>query len=355
MAIDRTARLLNIAQNGDDADLRLNAIEQLGDAQYKGNTDVLNALVKIMQGRDDHAMAYKERRAALEALAAIGDTNAVKFIIYALEDDSTPVKVAAANTLGTLGTEEAIQPLLGITKDSNEDVRSAAISALGKIGTSFPVSVEALIPLLADPDDAVRGMVRDLIEAMNPSATIGFLLTALQDPNSTIRGAVVEILGDLKDERARASLQKSYEDDQSEWVRSRAKWALDQLPKPDFPFQTKAKLAPPPPLDTLTIMRANKPQWPSLDGNPLKDVDDIQREREAQQAQATPASSTSPQEMSHDQIQEMIDQLDMRLINGEITEATYKSLVARWESRLQALPPDDTPPPPQPLQNPRND
>lgn len=349
MAIDRTERLLNIAQNGDDPELRLNAIEQLGDAQYNGNSEVLNALVKIMQGRDDHAMAYKERRAALIALAEIGDMNAVKFIIYALEDDSTPVKIAAANTLGKLGAEEAITPLLTVTQDTNDEVRKAAVMALGEIGAKFPISVEALIPMLADPDDNVREVVRDLIEGLNPSATIGFLLTALQDTNSTIRGAVVEILGDLADERARASLQKAYEDDSSEWVRSRARWALDQLPMPEFPPPAKSRPAPPPPLDTLTLMRANKPQWPSLDGSPLKDIDDIQRERENQQQQSPPSSATTPQPMSREQIQGMIDQLDVRLVNGEISEATYNRLVERWQERLQSLTS------PQDPNNPRHD
>ena len=349
MAIDRIERLLNIAQNGDDVELRLNAIEQLGDAQYKGNGEILNALVKIMQGNDDHVMAYKERRAALVALAEIGDTNAVKFIIYALEDDSTPVKIAAANTLGKLGAEEALTPLLAVMQDSNDEVRKAAVMALGEIGAKFPVSVEALIPMLADPDDEVRGVVRDLIEAMNRWATIGVLLTALQNTNSTIRGSVVEILGDLADERARASLQKAYEDDSSEWVRSRARWALDQLPAPEFPPPAKSRPAPPPPLDTLTLMRSNKPQWPSLSGTPLKDIDDIQREREAQQLQSTPSSATTPQEMSREQIQVMIDQLDVRLVNGEISEATYNRLVERWQERLQTL----IPPPRS--NNPRHD
>jgi hypothetical protein len=33
----------------------------------------------------------------------------------------------------------------------------------------------------------------------------------------------------------------------------------------------------------------------------------------------------------------MIDSLDMKLMNGEISEETYKSLVAKWQERLKQL------------------
>lgn len=348
MSIDRTARLLNIAQTGDDPELRLEAIDQLGDAEYKGNTEVTSALVNIMQDRDDYAMAYKERRAALHALAKIGDTNAVQFITYALEDDSSPVKVAAANALGKLGSADSIQPLIAVTADDNDEVRQAAVMALGEIGEKYPVSVEVLIPLLADPKDEIRDIVRDVIEAMNPAGTLGFLMTALEEPNSTVRGAVAEILGELKDERARSALQRTYEDDKSEWVRGRAKWALDQLPPPQFPTikRQKQKLAPSSPQNTLDIMRASKPQWPSLDGTPIKDIDDIQREKEeaararkaqAQQAAQQPAKDSTSFEITREQIQGMLDQLDVRLASGEISEDTYPRLAQRWETRLKSL------------------
>jgi hypothetical protein len=51
-----------------------------------------------------------------------------------------------------------------------------------------------------------------------------------------------------------------------------------------------------------------------------------------QAAVAPPANPTTKAE-----IQAMIDNLDMKLANGEITEDTYKRLAAKWEERLKAL------------------
>jgi hypothetical protein len=38
------------------------------------------------------------------------------------------------------------------------------------------------------------------------------------------------------------------------------------------------------------------------------------------------------------EIQSLLDLLDVRLANGGISEATYKTLVAKWESRLANAP-----------------
>lgn len=48
--------------------------------------------------------------------------------------------------------------------------------------------------------------------------------------------------------------------------------------------------------------------------------------------EAAPATPTTAAE-----IQAMIDNLDMRLANGEITESTYERLVAKWEAKLKEL------------------
>lgn len=333
MSIDRTERLINIAQTHDDQQMRLDAIAQLGDSQYAGDTAVRAALIDIMQAKGKSAMAYKDRRAAIQALAEIGDPEAVKFIGFALEDESTMVKIAAANALGKLGEPESVDTLITAMQDSNDEVRHAAIEALAAISTVKPIPIDGLIPLLADPNDEVRRIVEDLIEGLNPNLTMGFLLTALEDPNSTIRGAVAEILGELEDERARAALQRIYDNDSSQWVKGRAKWALDQLPKPDFPQVQRDKPAPPPPKSALEIMREQKPSWPSLGGKqPLQDWDDQQEDTKPE---ASPQASGGG--MTREQVQAILDQLDVRLVNGEISEATYNRLHQRWQDRLESL------------------
>lgn len=54
------------------------------------------------------------------------------------------------------------------------------------------------------------------------------------------------------------------------------------------------------------------------------------------QQQAGPAAaSASPQ--TKEQIQQMLDSLDLRFSNGQITEDTYKQLTAKWQARLKEM------------------
>ncbi|MBX3066745.1 MAG: SPFH domain-containing protein [Anaerolineae bacterium] len=52
-------------------------------------------------------------------------------------------------------------------------------------------------------------------------------------------------------------------------------------------------------------------------------------------AQAAPAATPNP--TTKEQVQALIDNLDMKLANGEISEATYNKLVAKWEAKLKEL------------------
>lgn len=49
-------------------------------------------------------------------------------------------------------------------------------------------------------------------------------------------------------------------------------------------------------------------------------------------AAAAPANPTTPAE-----VQALLDTLDLRLANGEISESTYDKLYARWETRLKEM------------------
>lgn len=50
---------------------------------------------------------------------------------------------------------------------------------------------------------------------------------------------------------------------------------------------------------------------------------------------AAPAAPAQPQ--TREQIQAMLDSLDMKLANGEISEAIYNNLVAKWQEKLKSL------------------
>jgi hypothetical protein len=54
-----------------------------------------------------------------------------------------------------------------------------------------------------------------------------------------------------------------------------------------------------------------------------------------QPQQAASSAPAAPQ--TKEEIQAMIDSLDMKLANGEISEDTYNRLVAKWQERLKQL------------------
>ena len=56
---------------------------------------------------------------------------------------------------------------------------------------------------------------------------------------------------------------------------------------------------------------------------------------ESAQAPAQPVASSNPQ--TADEIQGAIDALDMRLMNGEISEAIYNRLLGKWQQKLDEL------------------
>jgi hypothetical protein len=57
------------------------------------------------------------------------------------------------------------------------------------------------------------------------------------------------------------------------------------------------------------------------------------QQQPAQQAAST--SGSAPQ--TKEEIQAMIDGLDVKLMNGEISEATYQRLLEKWQARLKEL------------------
>jgi membrane protease subunit (stomatin/prohibitin family) len=58
-------------------------------------------------------------------------------------------------------------------------------------------------------------------------------------------------------------------------------------------------------------------------------------QQQAPQQTASGGGSSNPQ--TKEEIQAAIDQLDMRLMNGEISESIYNRLLAKWQSRLDEL------------------
>jgi HEAT repeat protein len=309
------------ALGGDDDSAREEAIRALADPAYRGEARAIDALVAALRMRSQGAFDYKARRLAAEALGQIGDERALTPLIHALEDETSMVAEAAAGSLARLNQPAAVAGLIAALKSSTPGVRIAVLKALAELGAAHEIPAEPIVRLLADPDDGARQTASGTLIQLG-AKTIPALMAALNDPNSTLRGAAADALGSLKAEAARDSLQRVADRDDSKWVRSRAQAALDQLPPLPF-VQPRVRRddasrsdAPPPPPDTLALMRSQQPERVSLNKS---------------------AALPDPNTMTVDQVQAMLDQLDVRLANGEISEATYTQLAARWEARLKQL------------------
>lgn len=310
-------RLQSLIHDLDDPQRRDEAIQSLGALRDPRAVDPLVAVLRAPG--EGHALAYRARQLAAAALGEIGEMRALPALIVALEDTSSAVKISAALALGKLNDARAADSLETALGDSSAGVRSAALEAIGMLGKDHEVGIPPIIQRLADVEDEVRGVAERVLRELSGKAFDG-LLAALNDPNSTIRGAAANLLGELKDERARDALRKVSYDDESKWVRSRAEWALSQLPKPAFPTVQRDHVpkAPDSPRSALEVIRAQVPKsYPSL--------------------RPQPATQPDPANMTAEQVQAMLDQLDIRLANGEISEATYQRLAQRWEERLKQL------------------
>jgi HEAT repeat protein len=322
MADDRLESLLAALE---DPQTREEAVKELA---ALGDPRAVEALGNVLRSREGggHALAYRVRQLAAEALGTLNDPAAVPPLITALQDDNARVRLSAAQALGTLGDRRAIEPLTGLLSDGNPQVRAAGIHALAATGTTqleADLPQNAMIALLADPEDYVRKAAFAALETLGGQA-VPLLIDALRHPNSTIRGAAADLLGQFQDERARGPLRDIAYVDNSKWVRSRAQAALKQFPpgEDDGPLARRNVSLEPPP-DTIQLVRSQGPAWPSLRG-------------ERPPAQPPPAMP-DPAQMNADQVRQILDQIDIRLANGEITEETYRRLVERWEARLREL------------------
>lgn len=311
MSFDRLVAML------DKPDLREDAIRQLGERADPRAIEPLEQLLLNHDVRD--ARAYRVRQLAAEALGSFDHPRALRALMIGLEDVSSLVKVSAADALGRLAKPIAVDSLVETLEDDNADVRIAVLRALDAIARHNPdaeIPYQRIVYMLADFDDTVRDVAAEVlgkrIDAAYPALEKGLFYT-----NSTIRGAAANILGERKIDHAYDMLRRVSLEDESEWVRSRAKWALDQLPPREIPEPRVNRDRIDPPEDTIKLMRSQSPEWPSL----------------RQQQTAVP----DPDTMSADEIRNLLDQLDMRLVNGEISEAVYKKLHDRWQARLRQL------------------
>lgn len=324
MSDDRLAHLLNVLH---DPKKREGAIIELGDLRDDRAIDPLSRILTTPD--NSHAFAYRPRKLAAEALGKIGDARALPALFIASEDIHLLVRQAVAEALGKIGDASAVPILMRLLKDEAVEIRQTVAVALGELGKSTDIPQAPFLDLLADPSDVLRHLGKQIFIALGESG-VDTLISGLSHNNSTIRGICADILAQLKAEKAYPTLQKVATNDSSKWVRSRAQAAMNTLPKPTFEYPTVKRNTIPPPSDTLQRIREQKADWSNL------------RSRKDTSTFSTMPPQTQPsmpmidsENLTADQIRELLDQLDVRLAKGEISEMTHQRLHMRWEKRLK--------------------
>lgn len=327
MSDDRLATLLALLN---DPKRREGAIMELGDLR---DDRAIDSLSRILTTPDNsHAFAYRPRKLAAEALGKIGDARALPALFIASEDINLIVRQAVAEALGKIGDASALPTLMTLLKDEAVEIRQTVAVALGELGKLTDIPQANFLELLADPSDVLRHLGKQIFITLGENG-VDTLISGLSHNNSTIRGACADILAEIKAEKAYPALQKVATSDNSKWVRSRAQVAMKGLPKPPFEYPTVKRNTIPPPNDTLQQIREQKADWSNLRSR--KNMPNLPPIPQPTSPPPQPsAPMIDPENLTVDQIRELLDQLDVRLANGEISEVTYQRLHIRWEKRL---------------------
>ena len=129
----------------------LEAIAELGDVRDPF------AILTLRNMLDHPSIAVREE--AVESLGALGGTDGVEGLGYALSDQNSVVRQIAIETLAGLGSDEAIGALAWTLNDRNPKLRVLAIDELADVGTETAVSL--LQRFAADEDRRVREIAMD--------------------------------------------------------------------------------------------------------------------------------------------------------------------------------------------------
>ena len=135
------------------------------------------------------------RRSAVVALGRIADRRATPALVDMLRDQS--LAIDAADALAQIGDPEALDGLLDLIGDNDASTRQAAVSALNSLAT--PQMSKRIIPLLHDPDPNVRESAVKIAGYFGYSEAAGQLLKLSSDPVERVRSAAIEHLPFVED------------------------------------------------------------------------------------------------------------------------------------------------------------
>jgi HEAT repeat protein len=153
-----------------DLELRLVAMEVLGQLGYASGRPYREQTLSILIGQLDQAVDPKLLQAAVTALAHLGDGRALTPVLRHATHRDDGVRRAVAFTLPTIADQhdpapEIVDALIGLSEDADEAVRDWSTFGLAELlDTDSPEVRAALTARLADVDSiadrARAGLIR---------------------------------------------------------------------------------------------------------------------------------------------------------------------------------------------------
>lgn len=149
------------------------------------------------------------RRAALDALAALGGSLGVEAVAFALTDEEQEVQLAAVRALGRLrddsGGVAGVEHLLELVESSEDQALvAAAIGALGEAGDARALSVLRPRARSGDPMSAVAAV--EALGHLGDRRRVDALIDALSHPEPEVVKAALRVLTGERDARVIAHL-----------------------------------------------------------------------------------------------------------------------------------------------------
>jgi HEAT repeat protein len=185
----------------------------------------VDQLVAALGNRNDTGKQY-----FIEALGRIDGVGNIDLLVEALEDKKEFVQWSAARVLGGIRDNRSARALTKALMDGGRLSLEAA-QALGRIGTQE--AVDGLLKGLKHEDSHVREISATVLGSIDNDRAKAALISSVEnDSSDEVRAKAVEALGDVDNEQAMQVLFSALKDE-SIIVRTNAVKALGRICNPD--------------------------------------------------------------------------------------------------------------------------
>ena len=164
--------------------------------------------------------------AAASALARIGDPRAFDALLPLLSDPDGAVRQGAIGALNSLGHPDMASRVAGLLASPDPLLRESAVRIAGYFG--YPDTADALIARAGDGDEGVRRAAIEHLPFVEDPRALAPLAEALADPSAKIRATAAQAYAHIRAADARAPLLAATHDPDA-WVRYYAVRSLAAL------------------------------------------------------------------------------------------------------------------------------